>query len=45
MTDLVSSDEIVDIVYEVAKDQLGRKKNFVEILSKALKVAGEYQVI
>ena len=44
MDDPVSSDEISDLAYEVAKDQLGRKKNFTEILSKVLKVQGEYQV-
>ena len=44
MADLVSSTEISDIVYEVTRDQLARKKNFLEILSNTLKVAGEFQV-
>ena len=44
MDDLVSENAIVDVVFEVVKEQVGRGKNFVEILSKALKVQGEYKV-
>ena len=44
MADLVSSTEIIDIVYEVVQDQLARKKKFLEVLSNTLKVAGEFQV-
>ena len=45
MADLVSSSDVVDLIYDVAQEQLGRKKPFFENLSNALKVAGEYQVI
>ena len=44
MAYLVSSDEIVDLVYEVAENHMGRKKNFLDILSKTLKVQGDYNV-
>ena len=44
MDDLASSNEIVDLVYEVVESQVGRKKMFLEMLSKTLNVQGEYQV-
>ena len=44
MDDLASSNEIVDLVYEVVENQVGRKKMFLEMLSKTLNVQGEYQV-
>ena len=37
-------DEIIDVCYKVADSQVGKGLHFVETLSKALKVAGEYQV-
>ena len=45
MAELVSSSDVVDLVYEVAQDQMGRNKPFLESLSNVLKVAGDYQVI
>lgn len=44
MADLVSSTQVVDTVYDVANEQQGRKKNFVETLSTTLNIAGEFQV-
>ena len=44
MVDLASSIQVSDAVYDVANEQLGRKKNYVEILSATLKVSGEFQV-
>ena len=44
MDDLASSNEIVDLVYEVVESKVGRKKMFLEMLSKTLNVQGEYQV-
>ena len=44
MADLVSSSQVFDIVYDVVNEQLGRKKNFIEILSATLKVSGDFQV-
>ena len=44
MADLASSTQVSDIVYDVVNQQLGRKKNFIEILSATLKVGGEFQV-
>merc|ERR1712018_1122168 len=43
MADLASSTKVSDIVYDVVNEQLGRKKNYVEILSATLKVGGEFQ--
>ena len=44
MADLASSTQVSDAVYDVANEQIGRKKNYVEILSATLKVSGEFQV-
>ena len=44
MDDLASTNEIFDLVYEVVESQVGRKKMFLEMLSKTLNVQGEYQV-
>ena len=44
MADLVSSTQVIDTVYYVANEQLGRKKQFVETLSATLNIAGDYQV-
>ena len=45
MTELVSSTEIIELVYDVAQEQVGRDKDFLDILSKALNVRGPYKVI
>ena len=45
MSELVSSNDTVDLVYDVAQDQLGKKEPFLDHLSHALKVQGEFQVI
>ena len=46
MDDLVkeSSCVIPDLVFKVANEQIGRKRNFMVDLSNALMVAGDYQV-
>ena len=44
MADLVSSDEIFDLVYEVTENHMARNKNFLDTLSKTLKVQAEYNV-
>ena len=44
MAELVSSSDVVDLVYEVAENQMGRNEPFFINLSNALKVAGEYNV-
>ena len=44
MSDLVTSEAVLDLVLEVARDQVGRGKNFHDILTKALGVQAEYQV-
>ena len=37
-------DTIVEITYEVTKNQLARGKGFQQILANTLEVGGEYQV-
>ena len=37
-------EKAVNTTYAICKDQVGRKKPFVETLTKALKVEGLYQV-
>ena len=44
MAELVSSSDVVDLVYEVAENQMGRNEPYFINLSNALKVAGEYNV-
>ena len=35
---------IINTTYEVCEDQMGRGKNFVDTLAKALNIAGDFQV-
>ena len=37
-------DEIIEICYRIADDNHGRGIDFLQTLSKALKIAGEFQV-
>lgn len=37
-------DEIIEICYRIADDSYGKGIDFLQTLSKALKVAGEFQV-
>lgn len=36
-------EQVVSTTYEVCEDQMGRGKNFVDTLAKALNIAGEFQ--
>ena len=35
---------VINTTYEVCEDQMGRGKNFVDTLAKALNIAGDFQV-
>ena len=37
-------EQIINTTYEVCEDQMGRGKNFIDSLAKALNIAGDYQV-
>ena len=44
MDDLVTSDEVLDILCDVAREQVSRSKPFFETLPKTLGVQAEYNV-
>ena len=37
-------DEIIEVCYRIANDNYGKRIDFLQTLSEALKIAGEFQV-